>query len=95
MAETVSHGLFANFTQSDLDAERGKYVAAVQQRTAMMEATGGGMLGAGSINGKQVTFSYPQGITSLEEWRMELDHAQAQLDGETVAPTDRTAARFV
>lgn len=89
MVTTVPRGMFMGFTATQLDAEFAKYVAAVQQRTAMAQAAGGGVIAAGRINGQDVQFAYPAGITSLEEWRQELVNARAQLAGETLTAPDR------
>lgn len=96
---TVTKGLYYGFDQDDLDAELAKYKSAVKQHTAMRDASGGGGLSGGSVNGEQVNF-LPAGIDSFDAWRGEIQDAQAQLEavaaGETHVSTlvDRTLGGF-
>lgn len=96
---TVSKGFYYSFDQADLDAELIKYKSAVKQHTAMRDAAGGGGLSGGSINGEQASF-LPAGIDSFEDWRAELQDAQAQLDAAAAGTThistsvDRTVGGF-
>lgn len=95
MADQVNSGLYRFFTLVELDAEKAKYIAAVKQSTAVQQASGGGgVLAGGTLNGQTVTFAFPQGVTSLEEWGAILADAYAQLDDEATVSTDRTVARF-
>lgn len=90
MGTTVSTGMFWGFTQTELDAEKAKYIAAVKQRTAGFEVTGGGQIVSSSIEGESFTFSFPMGINSFDHWRTELENAQTDLDDETTFKTNRT-----
>lgn len=94
MGETVSKGLYYGFNQAELTAELARYKAAVQQRGAMAEAAGGGVVSGGTLNNQAVSFSYPRGITSFEEWEMQLRNAQADLDDEADVFTNRTTGGF-
>lgn len=92
--ETVKHGRYWGFTRAELEEERAKYKDAVKQSSAQSAASGGGRIGSGNVGGQSVSFVYPPGIGSLEEWRFELEDAFAQLDGEGPRMTDRSIAQF-
>lgn len=78
-----------------LDTEKAKYIAAVQQSTAVASASGGGgRLAGGTLNGQTVTFAFPAGVTSLEQWGEILQDAYNQLDDLASEATDRAVARF-
>jgi hypothetical protein len=95
MADTVNSGLYRWFTRAQLDVEKAKYIAAVQQSTAVAGASGGGgKLAGGTLNGQTVNFAYPAGVTSLEEWGQILQDAYDQLDDNPTQATDRAVARF-
>lgn len=95
MADQVNSGLYRWFTRAQLDLEKAKYIAAVQQSTAVQQASGGaGVLAGGTLNGQTVTFAFPQGITSLEDWGAILADAYNQLDDIDSVITDRTVVRF-
>lgn len=95
MADTVFSGLFWGFTQSELDEQKDQYKRAVKQQSDMTEAAGGGRVAGGTFGGQTVTFSFPSGINSLEQWRQEIVSAQAQLDDETPTSGNSAAVRFV
>jgi hypothetical protein len=80
MGATVQTGLYWGFTQAEITAEIARYKNAVKTASAHMEASGGGRVTSGSIGAQNVTFSYPFGINSLEQWGIELQNAQAALD---------------
>ncbi len=90
MAATVTYGLFATFTAAELATEWTKYKTAVQSSTN----TGGKSIVSATVGGKSFTYDYPEGITSLTEWRRELEAAQRQLDDEDPIPLNRTAMRY-
>ena len=95
MADTVNSGLYRWFTRTQLDAEKAKYIAAVQQSTAVGAAGGGGSrLAGGTLNGQTVNFVYPAGVASLEEWGQLLEDAYQQLHDLPTQATDRSVARF-
>jgi hypothetical protein len=94
MAATVNSGLYRFFTTAQLDLEKVKYVAAVQQSTAMKSASGGGVVTGGTLNGQTVNFAFPSGVSSLEEWGAIIADAYAQLADTATVATDRAVARF-
>lgn len=95
MATQVNSGIYRFFTAADIAAEKTKYVAAVKQSTAAQVASGGGgVLSGGTLNGQTVTFAFPQGVTSLEEWGAAIQDAENQLNDLPSMVTDRTVASF-
>lgn len=94
MATAVNSGLYRFFTLAELDLEKVKYIAAVKQSTAAKSASGGGLVTGGTLNGQTVSFSFPTGVASLEEWGALLADAYAQLADTATVATDRTVARF-
>ena len=80
MGATVSYGLYIRFNQAELDLEWSKYKQAVQTRSDHAAASGGGLMAMGSYAGKSVSWTFPSGIGSIEQWRIELENAQADLD---------------
>lgn len=95
MAATVNSGLYRWFSRAMLDTEKAKYLAAVQQSTAIAAASGGGgKLAGGTLNGQTVNFAYPAGVASLEQWGEILQDAYNQLDDLPSEATDRAVARF-
>ena len=55
---------------------------------------GSGNLTVITTSGQTVTFAFPTGVTSLEEWGAILANAYSQLDDNASVSTDRTVARF-
>ena len=82
MADTVATGVYFGFTSTEIALEIEKYKQARKTASDHMAASGGGRIGAGSIGGQQVSFVFPEGVSSLEEWSIELQNAQAQLNDE-------------
>jgi len=80
VAITVSYGLYFGFTAAEIATEVANYKAAVKASGSQMAASGGGRIVSGSVGGHNVTFSFPAGVSSLEQWGIELQNAQAQLD---------------
>ena len=91
---TVQEGLYWGFSQAQIDVEKRRYVAAVQKNGKMRQSAGGGLPTFIAVNGRQVTYSFPEGISSFEQWRHELQNAEDQLAGNCQRYTDRAAARF-
>lgn len=81
MATTVEDGRYFGFTQDELNLELEKYKTAVKRQGEFQAAAGGGTLAGGTLGGQSVQFMFPAGIASLEEWRLELQYAQDQLNG--------------
>lgn len=94
MATTVNSGLYRYFSAAQLDLEKAKYIAAVQQSTAAKAASGGGVVTGGTLNGQTVNFAFPIGVGSLEDWGALLADAYAQLADQDSTVTDRTVASF-
>jgi hypothetical protein len=94
VSDVVTSGLFYGFTRAQVEAERVKYVAAVQAHTAHKAAAGGGVVSSGTFGGKTVVFAFPAGVTSFEEWRQSIDDALSQLDGNGSTMTDRAVPRW-
>ena len=94
MATTVNSGMYRFFSAAQLDLEKAKYVAAVQQSTSVKAAAGGGVVTGGTLNGQTVNFSFPVGVASLEDWGAILDDAYWQLAGNPTTITNRSRASF-
>lgn len=82
MADTVASGVYWGFTQTEIDLEIEKFKLARKTASDHMAASGGGRVVTGNIGGQQVSYNYPDGISSLEEWSIELQNAKAQLNDE-------------
>lgn len=99
MATQVASGLYRFFTSADVDAEKAKFIAAVKQNTASRSASGGGLIHTGMINGQNVGFIFPAGISSFEEWGAVIQDAYNQLANtdstvDVSVATDRAVVRF-
>ena len=82
MADTVATGVYFGFTLTEIAIEIEKYKQARKTASDHMAASGGGRIGSGNIGGQNVSYVYPEGVGSLEEWAIELQNAQAQLNDE-------------
>ena len=85
----VQYGLYRYFTRPQMDAEKAKYVAAVQGQTQQRADAGGQMISAAG----GASFHLPDGISSLEEWGDIISQAYDQLAGGQVPPNDRAVYR--
>ena len=89
MADTVTNGPYWGFTTTEIALEVEKYKLARKTASDHIAASGGGRVASGNIGGEQVSYTYPEGIESLEEWAIVLKDAQSQLnDEESTAKRD-------
>jgi len=90
----VTEGLYYGFSSAELSEEKARYKAAVREFSKQREAAGGGAVTFISVNGKQVTMDVAKARAHLDEWRIALQNAEAELAGADHSYSDRTAIRF-
>ena len=94
MSTTVQDGLYYGFTAAEIKDELSAYKRAVKEHSGMRADAGGGRFQFVGMNGRQITFDYSEAQSYLEEWRQEIQNAEAQLAGTTQPFTTTRVARF-